>query len=110
MTGARVFVLDNYDSFTFNIVQLLGRVGAEVTVARNDEVSVDDVRDARPDAIVFWICSNTTTPSGYAVSPGASMFSKSKSLVLPHSALAAAALKRSGLGTTNCPARFLTAA
>jgi anthranilate synthase/aminodeoxychorismate synthase-like glutamine amidotransferase len=53
MTDARVFVLDNYDSFTFNIVQLLGRIGADATVARNDEVSVDDVRDARPDAIVI---------------------------------------------------------
>jgi anthranilate synthase component II len=53
MTDARVFVLDNYDSFTFNIVQLLGRIGADATVARNDEVSVDDVRDAHPDAIVI---------------------------------------------------------
>jgi anthranilate synthase component 2 len=53
MTDARVFVLDNYDSFTFNIVQLLGRIGADATVARSDEVSVDDVRDARPDAIVI---------------------------------------------------------
>jgi anthranilate synthase component II len=53
MTDARVFVLDNYDSFTFNIVQLLGRIGADATVARNDEVSVDDIRDARPDAIVI---------------------------------------------------------
>ena len=46
MTEPRVFVLDNYDSFTFNLVQLLGRIGADVTVARNDEVSVAEVRDA----------------------------------------------------------------
>jgi anthranilate synthase component 2 len=53
MTEPRVFVLDNYDSFTFNLVQLLGRIGADVTVARNDEVSVADVRDRPPDAIVI---------------------------------------------------------
>ena len=49
----RVFLLDNYDSFTWNLVQLLGRIGAEVTVARNDAVSVADVRAMAPDAIVI---------------------------------------------------------
>jgi anthranilate synthase component II len=49
----RVFLLDNYDSFTYNIVQLLGRIGADVTVARNDQVTVEDVEGQRPDAIVI---------------------------------------------------------
>jgi anthranilate synthase component 2 len=49
----RVFLLDNYDSFTYNLVQLLARIGAEVTVARNDEVSVAEVRDLDPDAVVI---------------------------------------------------------
>jgi anthranilate synthase component 2 len=53
MTEPRVFVLDNYDSFTFNLVQLLGRIGADVTVARNDEVTVAEVRGGQPDAIVI---------------------------------------------------------
>jgi anthranilate synthase component II len=53
MSGQRVFVLDNYDSFTFNVVQLLGRIGAEVTVARNDELTVAEVAAQRPDAIVI---------------------------------------------------------
>jgi anthranilate synthase component 2 len=53
VSQARVFVLDNYDSFTWNLVQLLGRIGAEVTVARNDEVPVDQVRRLEPDAIVI---------------------------------------------------------
>ena len=53
MSGQRVFMLDNYDSFTWNLVQLLGRIGADVTVARNDEVSVAEVRDLAPDAIVI---------------------------------------------------------
>ncbi|HEX2765303.1 MAG TPA: aminodeoxychorismate/anthranilate synthase component II [Candidatus Limnocylindria bacterium] len=52
-TGRRVFMLDNYDSFTWNLVQLLGRIGAEVAVARNDEVTVADVCEQRPDAIVI---------------------------------------------------------
>jgi len=49
----RVFLLDNYDSFTYNLVQLLGRIGADVTVARNDQVTVDEVEGQRPDAIVI---------------------------------------------------------
>ena len=52
MRPPHVFVLDNYDSFTWNLVQLLDRVGAEVSVARNDEVSVAEVRELAPDAIV----------------------------------------------------------
>ncbi len=49
----RVFLLDNYDSFTYNLVQLLGRIGADVTVARNDQVSVAEVGALNPEAIVI---------------------------------------------------------
>ena len=49
----RVILLDNYDSFTYNVVQLLGRIGAEVTVARNDAVTVDEVAALNADAIVI---------------------------------------------------------
>ncbi|OSZ63909.1 aminodeoxychorismate/anthranilate synthase component II [Hydrogenophaga sp. IBVHS2] len=45
----QVLMVDNYDSFTFNIVQYLGELGAEVTVVRNDEVTVDELQ-ARLDA------------------------------------------------------------
>jgi anthranilate synthase component 2 len=48
-----IFVLDNYDSFTYNLVQYLGELGAEPVVRRNDEVTVDDVVAASPDAIVI---------------------------------------------------------
>ena len=51
--SARVFLLDNYDSFTYNLVQLLARIGAEVTVARNDEITVEEVRALDPDALVI---------------------------------------------------------
>ena len=52
MTSPRVFMLDNYDSFTWNLVQLLGRIGADVTVARNDEITVSEVAALLPDAVV----------------------------------------------------------
>jgi anthranilate synthase/aminodeoxychorismate synthase-like glutamine amidotransferase len=52
MTGP-VFLLDNYDSFTYNLVQLLGGLEVEVVVARNDEISVEGVRALAPTAIVI---------------------------------------------------------
>src|SRR3954452_21478624 len=48
-----VLVIDNYDSFTYNLVQYLGELGANVRVMRNDVVSVEDVVDARADRIVI---------------------------------------------------------
>ena len=47
-----IFVLDNYDSFTYNLVQYLGELGAEVMVRRNDEVTVAEVEAMHPDRIV----------------------------------------------------------
>ena len=47
-----VFVLDNYDSFTYNLVQYLGELGARVEVRRNDEVSVGEIEAMRPERIV----------------------------------------------------------
>ena len=48
-----VFVLDNYDSFTYNLVQYLGELGAEVEVRRNDELTVEEVEALRPERIVL---------------------------------------------------------
>jgi anthranilate synthase/aminodeoxychorismate synthase-like glutamine amidotransferase len=48
-----VFVLDNYDSFTYNLVQYLGELGAEVVVRRNDQVSADEVEAMHPERIVI---------------------------------------------------------
>ncbi len=47
-----VFVLDNYDSFTYNLVQYLGELGAQVEVRRNDQVTVAEVEAMRPERIV----------------------------------------------------------
>jgi len=48
-----ILVIDNYDSFTFNLVQYLGELGAETTVRRNDEIDVEDIAAIRPTAIVI---------------------------------------------------------
>ena len=48
-----VFVLDNYDSFTYNLVQYLGELGAEVAVRRNDQVTVKEIEAMRPDRILI---------------------------------------------------------
>ena len=48
-----VFVLDNYDSFTYNLVQYLGELGAEVTVRRNDEVTPEQVEAMKPERILL---------------------------------------------------------
>jgi len=48
-----VFVLDNYDSFTYNLVQYLGELGAEVAVRRNDQITVEGVEAMRPERILL---------------------------------------------------------
>ena len=47
-----VFVLDNYDSFTYNLVQYIGELGERVEVRRNDQVSVDEIEALKPERIV----------------------------------------------------------
>jgi anthranilate synthase component II len=49
----RVILIDNHDSFTFNLVHYLGELGAEVAVWRNDRISVEETLAAKPDAIVL---------------------------------------------------------
>jgi len=49
----KVVMVDNYDSFTYNLVQYFGELGADVTVVRNDEVSVADIATLSPDKIVI---------------------------------------------------------
>ena len=59
-------VLDNYDSFTYNLVQYLGELGAEVKVVRNDELSVDQVEALAPQRIV--ISPGPCTPNEAGIS------------------------------------------
>ena len=53
LNHSMLFVLDNYDSFTYNLVQYLGETGAEMTIRRNDEVTVDEVEALAPDRILL---------------------------------------------------------
>ncbi|HLI73133.1 MAG TPA: aminodeoxychorismate/anthranilate synthase component II [Acidimicrobiales bacterium] len=64
--GARIVVVDNYDSFTYNLVQELGELGAEPVVFRNDAVDVSGIRDAGPDAVV--ISPGPGRPEGAGIS------------------------------------------
>jgi anthranilate synthase component 2 len=61
-----ILVLDNYDSFTYNLVQYLGELGAEVKVLRNDEATVDEVAALRPERIV--ISPGPCTPNEAGIS------------------------------------------
>ena len=53
MAGTRILMVDNYDSFTYNLVQFLGVLGAELVVFRNDHLSLSDVERVAPDGIVI---------------------------------------------------------
>ena len=48
-----ILVLDNYDSFTYNLVQYLGELGATMRVARNDKITVDEIERLEPEGIVI---------------------------------------------------------
>ena len=61
-----IFVLDNYDSFTYNLVQYLGELGAEVVVRRNDELSLAEIESLHPERIV--ISPGPCTPAEAGIS------------------------------------------
>jgi len=61
-----VLVIDNYDSFTYNLVQYLGELGAEVGVVRNDKATVEELRDLQPDRLV--VSPGPCTPKEAGVS------------------------------------------
>jgi anthranilate synthase/aminodeoxychorismate synthase-like glutamine amidotransferase len=61
-----VFVLDNYDSFTYNLVQYLGELGADVEVRRNDQVRLDEVEALHPDHIL--VSPGPCTPQDAGIS------------------------------------------
>ena len=62
----RVVMIDNYDSFTYNIVQYLGELGAEVEVFRNDEISVEAIAARKPDRLV--VSPGPCTPAEAGIS------------------------------------------
>jgi anthranilate synthase component 2 len=61
-----LLMIDNYDSFTYNVVQYLGELGADVMVKRNDEITVSDIRTLAPEKIV--ISPGPCTPNEAGIS------------------------------------------
>jgi anthranilate synthase/aminodeoxychorismate synthase-like glutamine amidotransferase len=64
--GLRILVVDNYDSFTFNLVQYLGELGAKVDVVKNDAIDVASVRSRAPDGVL--ISPGPCTPNEAGIS------------------------------------------
>jgi para-aminobenzoate synthetase component 2 len=61
-----ILMIDNYDSFTYNLVQYMGELGAEIEVRRNDEITVDEIEALRPEKIV--VSPGPCTPDKAGVS------------------------------------------
>jgi len=62
-----ILMIDNYDSFTYNLVQYLGELGADIRVVRNDEVTLDDIAALKPEKIVISPGPCTPTEAGVSV-------------------------------------------
>ena len=63
----RILMIDNYDSFTYNLVQYLGELGADVIVKRNDEIPVEAIDDITPDKIMLSPGPCTPTEAGISI-------------------------------------------
>lgn len=63
----RVLVVDNYDSFTFNLVQYLGELGAEPTVVRNDAMTPEEAEEMAPDRLVISPGPGRPEDAGYSI-------------------------------------------
>lgn len=63
-----ILMIDNYDSFTYNLVQYFGELGKELVVKRNDEITLDDIRSLQPEMIVVSPGPCTPNEAGISVS------------------------------------------
>ncbi len=102
-----VFVLDNYDSFTYNLVQYLGELGADIMVRRNDELSVEEVEALEPDRILLSPGPCTPGEAGILVPLIRHMAGKAPILgvCLGHQAIGEAFGDRSFAQSISCTAR-----
>ena len=62
-----LLMIDNYDSFTYNVVQYLGELGADVKVYRNDEITIEQIEALNPDQLVISHGPGTPNESGISV-------------------------------------------
>ncbi|WP_348613153.1 anthranilate synthase component II [Halobaculum rarum] len=86
----RVLVVDNYDSFAYNLVQYVGELAAEVVVRRNDRVDVDDIRALDPDGIVVSPGPGTPEEAGVSIPVFEDLTYPTLGVCLGHQALCAA--------------------
>ena len=88
--STRILVIDNYDSFVYNLVQYVGEVADEVIVRRNDALRVDDVRDLDPTGIVVSPGPGTPAAAGISIPLFADLDRPILGVCLGHQALCAA--------------------
>jgi len=69
MNATRILMIDNYDSFTYNIVQYFGELGAQVEVFRNDEITIEGIAERAPDRLV--VSPGPCSPSEAGISVAA---------------------------------------
>jgi anthranilate synthase component 2 len=86
---SRILVVDNYDSFAYNLVQYVGEAAGEVLVRRNDAVDVDDIRDLDPDGIVVSPGPGTPQEAGVSMPVFADLDYPTLGVCLGHQALCA---------------------
>ncbi|WP_277554299.1 anthranilate synthase component II [Halobaculum limi] len=86
----RVLVVDNYDSFAYNLVQYVGELADEVLVRRNDRVDVDGIRDLDPDGVVVSPGPGTPAEAGVSIPVFAELSYPTLGVCLGHQALCAA--------------------
>ena len=77
-----ILMIDNYDSFTYNLVQYLGVLGSEVEVHRNDKITLDEVESMKPERIVISPGPGTPQTAGITIS----MIERFHSKEMPYSA------------------------
>ncbi|QLG60715.1 anthranilate synthase component II [Halorarum salinum] len=87
---SRILVVDNYDSFSYNLVQYVGELADSVVVRRNDRVDVEGVRDLDPDGVVVSPGPGTPAEAGVSVSIFRELSYPTLGVCLGHQALCAA--------------------
>ena len=91
MSGAHVLVIDNYDSFVYNLVQYVGEFAGTVDVRRNDAIDLDGIRELDPDGIVVSPGPGTPAAAGVSIPIFRELAYPTLGVCLGHQALCAAA-------------------